>query len=131
MHLGNLADAAPFTTKDGSTIREVAGPVSLPTVNQSLAEARVPPGGATTAHVHHVAEELYFFVGGTGRIRLGDEEREVRLGDCVVIPPGTPHKLWNASDADDLVLLCCCAPPYSDADTELLEPEVRHPEPGA
>jgi mannose-6-phosphate isomerase-like protein (cupin superfamily) len=131
MHLGNLADASPFTTKDGSTIREVAGPVSLPTDNQSLAEATVPPGGATTAHVHRISEELYYFTSGSGRIRLGDEELEVRPGDCVVIPPGTPHKLFNASDSDDLVLLCCCAPPYSDADTELLEPEVRHPETGA
>lgn len=131
MHLGNLADASPFTTKDGSTIREVAGPVSLPTDNQSLAEARVPPGGATTAHVHRISEELYYFTAGSGRIRMGDEEREVAPGDCVVIPPGTPHKLFNASDADDLVLLCCCAPPYSDADTELLEPEVAHPESGA
>jgi mannose-6-phosphate isomerase-like protein (cupin superfamily) len=34
----------------------------------------------------------------------------------VVIPPGTPHKLWNPNDAP-LVLLCCCAPAYSDADT--------------
>lgn len=131
MHLGNLADASPFTTKDGSTIREVAGPVSLPTDNQSLAEATVPPGGATTAHVHHVSEELYLFTAGAGRIRLGDEERDVRPGDCVVIPAGTPHKLFNTSDTGDLVLLCCCAPPYSDADTELLEPEVRHPETGA
>jgi mannose-6-phosphate isomerase-like protein (cupin superfamily) len=131
MLVGNLADAAPFTTKDGSTIREVAGPVSAATEHQSLAEARVPPGGATTAHVHHRSEELYFFTGGAGRIRLGDEERDVRPGECVVIPPGTPHKLFNTSAAEDLVLLCCCAPPYSDADTELLEPEVRQPAPGA
>lgn len=131
MHVGNLADASPFTTKDGSTIREIAGPVSAPTDNQSLAEARVPPGGATTAHVHHVSEELYFFTGGAGRIRLGGEERDVRPGECVVIPPGTPHKLFNTSDAEYLVLLCCCAPPYSNEDTELLEPEVRQPESGA
>lgn len=131
MHLGNLADAAPFTTKDGSTIREVAGPVSLPTDNQSLAEATVPPGGATTAHLHRISEELYYVTAGAGSIRLADEEHALRPGDCVVIPPGAPHKLLNASDDEDLVLLCCCAPPYSDADTELLEPEVRHPETGA
>ena len=42
-------------------------------------------------------------------------------GDCVVVPPGTRHKLWAAPDAD-LVLLCACAPPYRDDDTELTEP---------
>ena len=35
------------------------------------------------------AEELYYFVAGAGRMRLGEEEAEVRAGDCVVIPPGT------------------------------------------
>jgi mannose-6-phosphate isomerase-like protein (cupin superfamily) len=38
----------------------------------------------------------------------------------VVIPPGTPHKLWAGDDCE-LVLLCCCAPPYSDADTVITE----------
>ena len=120
MHLGTLDDAQPFTTLDGSTIREVAGPVSLPTVNQSLAEASVPAGGTTIEHLHRTSEELYFFTGGSGRIRVGTEERPVTVGDCVVLPPGTPHKLFNDADVP-LTLLCCCAPPYSDADTELLE----------
>ncbi|MGX6448354.1 cupin domain-containing protein [Patulibacter sp. S7RM1-6] len=124
MHRANLADATPFVTKDGSTIREVAGPVSLPSVHQSLAEATVPPGGATTEHRHHATEELYFFTRGEGRLRLDGEEQEVRPGDCVVIPPGVAHKLLNDSTTDELALLCCCAPPYSDDDTELLEPEV-------
>ena len=53
-----------------------------------------------------------------GRMRLGDEEREVRAGDCVVIPPGAPHKLFNTG-GEPLVLLCCCAPAYTHEDTVL------------
>ena len=49
-------------------------------------------------------------------MRLGEDEAEVGAGDCVVIPPGTPHKLWNPG-AEPLVLLCCCAPPTRDDDT--------------
>jgi mannose-6-phosphate isomerase-like protein (cupin superfamily) len=45
----------------------------------------------------------------------------VSAGDCVVIPPGTPHKLWSAADAE-LKLLCCCAPAYRDDDTVVTEP---------
>jgi hypothetical protein len=30
------------------------------------------------------------------------------------------HKLW-ADEGEPLVLLCCCAPAYSHADTVLLE----------
>ncbi len=120
LRTGRLDDARPFTTKDGSTIREVAGPVSLPTANQSLAQATVPAGAATDAHYHHVAEEIYHFTAGSGRLRLGDREGHVRAGDTVVIPPGTEHKLWASPD-EDLVLLCCCAPPYSDDDTVVTE----------
>src|SRR3712207_7301646 len=35
---------------------------------------------------------------GAGRMGLGDEEQDVRAGDCVVIPPGTPHHLRNTGD---------------------------------
>ena len=94
MHVSKLEDREPFTTLDGSTIREIAGPAWTPARNQSLAEATVPAGqrddGApTTAQ----AEELYFFTAGRGRLRMGDDERDVAPGDCVVIPPGTEHKL--------------------------------------
>lgn len=109
-----------FITADGSSIRELAGIPSGNATNQSLAEAVVPPAGATTAHLHRHTEEIYLFTRGTGRMRLGDEERQVRAGDCVVIPPGMAHKLW-AGEQEPLVLLCCCAPAYSHADTVLLE----------
>jgi mannose-6-phosphate isomerase-like protein (cupin superfamily) len=109
-----------FITADGSSIRELAGVPSGNAEQQSLAEAVVPAGGQTVAHRHHRAEEIYLFTGGSGRMRLGSAEGPVRSGDCVVIPPGTPHKLW-ADEGGPLVLLCCCAPPYSHEDTELLE----------
>jgi mannose-6-phosphate isomerase-like protein (cupin superfamily) len=105
-------------TLDGSTIRELAGRVSLPAEQQSLAEATVPAGGATAEHYHVRSEELYYVTSGAGRLRVGDEQRDVRAGDCVVIPPGAVHKLTNVR-AEPLRLLCCCAPPYSDDDTVL------------
>jgi len=109
-----------FITADGSSIRELAGILSGNSANQSLAEAVVPPGSATVAHFHRRAEEIYLFTDGSGRMRLGDEERTVRAGDCVVIAPGVAHKLWADTD-QALVLLCCCAPAYSHDDTVLLE----------
>jgi mannose-6-phosphate isomerase-like protein (cupin superfamily) len=113
-------DRESFITADGSSICELAGLPCGNATNQSLAEAVVPPGSATLAHFHRRAEEIYLFTGGSGRMRLGDEERPVRDGDCVVIPPGVPHKLW-ADESEPLVLLCSCAPAYSHADTVLLE----------
>jgi mannose-6-phosphate isomerase-like protein (cupin superfamily) len=72
--------------------------------------------------VHREAEEIYVFTAGAGRLRVGQEEREVVAGDLAVIPPNTPHKLWNPSADKPLVLLCCCSPPYSDGHTVLTEP---------
>jgi mannose-6-phosphate isomerase-like protein (cupin superfamily) len=118
MHVSQLDAAEAFVTLDGSTIRELAGRVSLPAENQSLAEATVPVGGATAEHYHVVSEELYFFTAGAGRLRVGDDVRDVRAGECVVIPPGAVHKLTNTG-AQPLTLLCCCAPPYSNDDTVL------------
>ena len=121
MQISNLEQLESFTTLDGSRIRELAGPAWTAARNQSLAEATVPPGGATAEHLHRATEEIYLFTAGRGRMKLGDETAEVGAGDCVVIPPGTPHKLWAAAD-EPLVLLCCCAPAYSDADTVVTEP---------
>ena len=115
-----LEDQTPFTTADGSTIREIAGVPSGNAINQSLAEATVPPGGETVEHFHRQSEEIYHFIAGSGRMRLGSQEADVHAGDTVVIAPGVNHKLWNTGD-DALVLLCCCAPPYSHEDTVLLD----------
>jgi mannose-6-phosphate isomerase-like protein (cupin superfamily) len=120
VQVSKLDQLNSFTTLDGSTIREIVGPAWTAAKNQSLAEARVPAGASTIEHFHRQSEEIYYFVSGRGRMRLGEEETEVGAGDCVVIPPGTRHKLWAADD-EELVLLCCCAPAYSDADTEMTE----------
>jgi mannose-6-phosphate isomerase-like protein (cupin superfamily) len=118
MHVSQLDAAESFQSTDGSMIRELAGRVSLPSEHQSLAEATVPAGGATDEHYHPVAEELYFFLAGNGRLRVGDEQRDVGAGDCVLIAPGQVHKLVNTG-MQPLRLLCCCAPPWTPDDTVL------------
>lgn len=115
-----LEQREAFITADGSSIRELVGLPSGNAIQQSVAEATVPPGGETVEHYHRTTEEVYLFLGGEGRMRLGDEEADVRAGDTVVIPPGVNHKLWSA-DREPLVVLCCCAPPYRDEDTVLLD----------
>ena len=120
MHLARYDALRPYVTADGSTIREWAGPGYSPARNQSLAEATLAPGTATTAHHHPRAEELYLVRSGRGRLRVGDDEREIGPGDCAVIPPGTVHKLWNVGE-QDLVVVCACSPAYAHDDTVLVE----------
>jgi mannose-6-phosphate isomerase-like protein (cupin superfamily) len=121
MDIKNLAEVPAFTTKDGSEIRELLAHRNSVIRNQSLAEARLPVGGATQEHYHPRAEEIYYITHGTGRMRIGEETREVRPGDAIAIPPGQKHKLWNTG-AEPLRLLCCCAPAYEHDDTIITEP---------
>lgn len=120
MHVSSYAEIQPFTTLDGSEIREWAGRVSAPARNQSLAEATIAPGGATSEHLHHRSEELYLVTAGTGRLLLDGEERTITVGDCVLIPPRARHKLFNTGE-EPLRIVCACAPAYSDEDTQLTE----------
>ena len=120
MDVKNLDEVPAFITKDGSEIRELLAHRNSAIRNQSLAEARLPAGGSTQEHFHPRAEEIYFITRGRGRIRIGDELRDVKAGDAVAIPPGRRHKLWNTG-GETLHLLCCCAPAYEDRDTVITE----------
>ena len=114
------AEIPACVTKDGSEIRELMHPSRHGNRLQSLAEATVQPGARTHLHRHAVTEELYHVSAGSGIMTLGDAGFAVGAGDTVLIPPGTPHRI-EATGTEPLRILCCCSPPYSHEDTELLE----------
>jgi mannose-6-phosphate isomerase-like protein (cupin superfamily) len=120
MDIRNLERAAPFKTKDGSEIRELLAHRNSCITQQSLAEARVPPGASTTPHYHPRTEEIYYILSGQGRIRIEGEVRDVGPGDAIAIPPGSIHTITN-SGTEVLKFLCCCAPGYEHEDTILAE----------
>jgi mannose-6-phosphate isomerase-like protein (cupin superfamily) len=110
----------PYTTKDGSIIRELFHPDTHGNRNQSLAEAVIPIDYKTIAHKHLESEEIYHITEGTGLMICGDKIYNVKAGDTLCIPPGTAHQITNTGSTV-LKLLCCCSPPYSHDDTELLK----------
>jgi mannose-6-phosphate isomerase-like protein (cupin superfamily) len=109
----------PFKTKDGALVRELMHPNRHGPMSQSLAEATLPPGSRTLSHRHGCAEEIYHVTRGEGTVCLGETRFRVCPGDTLHIPPGTPHHIENQG-AGPLKILCCCSPPYSHDDTELL-----------
>ncbi len=111
MNVSSIRSAEPFTTKDGSTIRELHH-----TEAQSLAEASLEPDQATERHYHRLSEEIYFVLKGSGDMEVEGEHRRIAVGDAVLIPPGAWHTLHN-NGTSELRTLCCCAPPYSHDDT--------------
>ena len=119
MIVRKLAEQAPFTTKDGSTIRSILDRSNAPVAHQSLAEATLPEGALTDLHHHKASEEFYFILEGQGVMEVDGQERTVGPGDAILIPPGAWHRIRALTS---IRFLCCCAPPYSHDDTFFPEP---------
>src|SRR5688572_27734636 len=98
MDIHNIERVLAFTTKDGSEIRELLAHRNSVIRQQSLAEARLPPGRQTTPHYHPATEEIYYILDGRGRMQLGDEGRLVGPGDAIAIPPGMIHTIKNIAE---------------------------------
>ena len=82
------ASVEPYTTLDGSQIRELMHPAHHAAHGnraQSFAEAIVAPGATTRLHRHHVTEEIYHITQGAGRMTLGDTQFDVAAGDTICI----------------------------------------------
>lgn len=118
--LTHLDQVPAFTTKDGSEIRELLAYRNSSILNQSLAEARLAPGGSTQEHYHIKTEEIYYITHGTGLMRIDGQEFSVKPGDSIAIRPGKKHKISNTSD-QTLRFLCMCAPCYEHDDTVMIE----------
>src|SRR5699024_1011300 len=54
-------------------------------------------------HSHHVDEEMFFIVEGTGELRYGAERYPLKPGDVVACPPGGPgtaHQIINTGETE-------------------------------
>ncbi len=60
--------------------------------------------------VHHL-DQLLFFVTGSGKAILEDEELEFKQGQCVVVPAETKHNFINTSDNEAVKLYTVYSPP--------------------
>ncbi len=125
MDVRNLADVPAFITADGSEIRELLASRNSAIRRQSLAEARLTPGQATTPHYHPRTEEIYYILEGTGRMQVGLDVIDVGPCDAIAIPAALAHQITNTGSGL-LRFLCCCAPGYEHADTVLLA-TIRDP----
>jgi quercetin dioxygenase-like cupin family protein len=59
-----------------------------------------PHGFVAAAHVHPFQTERFEVLAGVLGIRVGDEEILAGPGDVAVVPPGTPHRFWNAGSGE-------------------------------
>ena len=87
-----VKDNETYVLKDNKTLN-----------NLVLSSTRLYRGQQTRGHRHAGQEEVYFFVGGFGKMIVGNETDEpfvVRAGDIVLIPDGAFHRVINDGDID-------------------------------
>lgn len=68
----------------------------------------VLPAGGDDPQAPHTEDEVYYVIGGRGRIRVGDEDRAVQPGSVIYVPKNVDHK-FHSIEAD-LTLLVFFAP---------------------
>jgi mannose-6-phosphate isomerase-like protein (cupin superfamily) len=71
------------------------------------------PVGSVDTQQPHPEDEVYYVVEGRGRLRVGDEGREVRPGTLVYVAAGVEHRFHDVEE--DLKVLVFWAPPRDPA----------------
>ncbi len=66
---------------------------------------RLPPKSANTLHKHVSAEEFYFLLEGTGRMRVGADILTVPKYGGVLVGPSQLRQVFNDTDQDALWLI--------------------------
>lgn len=54
-------------------------------------------------HNHHVEEEMFFILEGTGELRFGDKQYPLKAGDIIACPPGgaeVAHQIINTGTVE-------------------------------
>ncbi len=69
------------------------------------------PGEEIGLETHDEHDQFIRVEGGTGKVRLADEEQELSDGVSVVIPAGTRHNVINTSSTEPLRLYTLYSPP--------------------
>lgn len=67
------------------------------------------PAGDADPQQPHTEDEIYYVVSGEGRLRVGDEDREVQAGSVAFVGAGVSHRFHSISE--ELTLLVVFAPP--------------------
>ena len=102
-----IVNIAQLTLQDGgngkafqSKLGRVGPMLGLKKLGCSLTV--VPPGKrAWPLHRHHVMDELFYIVSGSGEVRLDDQTLAVRSGDLIASPAGAEaHQIINTGASE-------------------------------
>jgi len=95
---------------------EIAGEIGAKKLGYNL--TIVPAGKrAFPFHSHHVNEEMFYVLEGSGEIRIGAETCPIKAGDFINCPAGGPetgHQIVNTMDDGELKYLAVSTSLYPE-----------------
>ena len=98
MDVRSIEDVAPVVEHNGTVpVWWLVRPREMHDITagghlELVSEFEVAGGGLVDPH-QHPTHEFYYVTAGRGFMKIGDEEREIRQGDLVHIPPMMVHSL--------------------------------------
>ena len=112
MFVKSLDECAVIIANDLTELRELLHPEhDRQAVGYSLAHAVIKPGQRSMRHHLEGRSEVYYLLSGRGQMHVGEETREVRAGDALLIPAGAVQFLENTGN-EDLAFLAIVEPAW-------------------
>ena len=111
MDVRSIEDRAPLVEHNGTVpVWYFVEPQEMKDITKGgflelVSEFEVAGGGLVDPH-QHPTHEFYYVTSGKGIMNIAGEEREIKQGDLVHIPPDTIHSLRPVSD--NAAIHCFC-----------------------
>ena len=108
MKIVKLNQIEGMTFPAGRTTRVLTGQNLLPVENFTAGYVVIQPKGKIPLHAHS-NEEIYIFLKGTGKIKVGAKEEIVEAISAIYIEPNAEHLLQNMGE-DEMVMIFVYSP---------------------
>lgn len=119
---GNVIQRVIFTKQDPEN-PEATGAVMKHI--DSFARGYLEAGVSSAPHVNEGIQEVFFVAGGSGTLIADGQERRLREGDGVLMPPGVEHTFRNDGD-EPLELLIIVESVPEGAEVKNKSPLIRN-----
>jgi quercetin dioxygenase-like cupin family protein len=105
VNLTDLDDQAPNLGLDPAELNLRFGRVALNCEHCGVSYVRLAPGAKGVAHRHKRQEEIYVLVSGSARMKVGDDELELRPFDAVRVPPHVMRGIKGGPDGAEVIAI--------------------------
>jgi mannose-6-phosphate isomerase-like protein (cupin superfamily) len=113
MHTQHI-EQSPIHERGGQSSYLLLGANQFGARNLAITWVDCPPGSWQPLHRHEAQEQIYVIIRGIGVMTVGDEERDVREGMLIFVPPSTAHTIRNDSNAP-MSYVSATSPPFDGA----------------